>query len=76
VKILITNFIKRKNKQKRNAIKLQYGFNTYELPIRDLIFNLKSLKNDINKPTDLMVKNEVLYIANYKNKNLLKFGLI
>lgn len=76
MKILITNFIKRKNKQKRNAIKLQYGFNTYELPIRDLIFNLKSLKNDINKPTDLMVKNEVLYIANYKNKNLLKFGLI
>jgi len=73
VKILITNFIKGKNKQKGNAIKLQYGFNTYELPILYIIFDFKLLRNDINQPTDIMVKNEVLYIANYKNKNLLKF---
>ncbi|MEM8906862.1 MAG: NHL repeat-containing protein [Bacteroidota bacterium] len=45
---------------------------------RVLIYNhegklLEVLSEGINKPTDLLIEEEVLYIANYKGKNILKW---
>lgn len=42
---------------------------------RVLVFNLdgsfvQELKEEVNKPTDLLIKDEVLYIANYKSSSL------